>query len=236
MWQRVGSLGRDASSLDRALLLASFDGDESDVLSGEPLGRCHARLLRLHLRMLGGELWCVANCPDCGSRVEFSVDSGAFLDLAVSEHGRDDLVLTHPGFTIRCRPPAPTDLMALADEPDPAAALWRRCAVATDTDGHKVDLSLLPASVLDEIEEALASADPLAELIVKITCPECRISFDADVDLGSFLWSEVDALAKRILHEVDILARAYGWTEPDVFALSDSRRAAYLRLVLEGAP
>jgi hypothetical protein len=38
------------------------------------------------------------------------------------------------------------------------------------------------------------------------------------------------------LHEVDLLARAYGWTEPEVLALSEARRAAYLRLVVEGAP
>ena len=47
----------------------------------------------------------------------------------------------------------------------------------------------------------------------------------------AFVWAEVDAAAQRLLHEVDVLARAYGWTEPEVLALSEARRAAYLRLV-----
>ena len=38
-----------------------------------------------------------------------------------------------------------------------------------------------------------------------------------------------DARARRLLREVDVLARAYGWTEPEVLALDDARRAAYLR-------
>lgn len=38
--------------------------------------------------------------------------------------------------------------------------------------------------------------------------------------------------AKGLLHDVHELARAYGWTERDVFALPLTRRFAY-RLMLE---
>jgi hypothetical protein len=33
------------------------------------------------------------------------------------------------------------------------------------------------------------------------------------------------------LLDVDALARAYGWSEPQVLALSATRRAAYLQLI-----
>ena len=46
---------------------------------------------------------------------------------------------------------------------------------------------------------------------------------------------EVQARARRLLREVDVLARAYGWTEADVLALSEQRRTAYLEIVREGA-
>jgi hypothetical protein len=82
----------------------------------------------------------------------------------------------------------------------------------------------------------MADADPLAEVLVSLTCPECGTAFDADVDIASFVWSEVEARALRVLHDVGVLAGAYGWSEPEVLALSEPRRAAYLRLVLEGAP
>src|SRR5206468_730296 len=37
--------------------------------------------------------------------------------------------------------------------------------------------------------------------------------------------------AGRLLREVDALARAYGWREPDILALTPWRRDAYLQLV-----
>jgi hypothetical protein len=47
------------------------------------------------------------------------------------------------------------------------------------------------------------------------------------------VWTELRAHARRLLREVDVLARAYGWTEPDVLALDERRRAAYLELAAE---
>ena len=50
-------------------------------------------------------------------------------------------------------------------------------------------------------------------------------------DIGAFLWSEIEACASRLLAEVDALARAYGWRERDILAMSGIRRAAYLDMV-----
>ena len=40
-----------------------------------------------------------------------------------------------------------------------------------------------------------------------------------------------EARARALLAAVHTLARAYGWSEPDVLALSEQRRAAYLEMV-----
>lgn len=236
IWERVASLGPGARAIDRALLLASFDGDETAALSAAPVGRCYAKLLGLRLRMGSNELDGIATCPHCADPVEFAVNTIDFLALDTPGEKSAELVFSRAGYTVHGRPPAPIDLIGLDEEADPVAALRRRCLVANDADGNGLDPATLPDDILDEIDLALAAADPLAELVVSLRCPDCEVGFDADVDLGAFVWSEVDARAQRILHDVDILARAYGWTEPDVLALSESRRAAYLNLVLEGAP
>jgi len=44
----------------------------------------------------------------------------------------------------------------------------------------------------------------------------------------------VRARAQRLLREVDALAHVYGWTESEVLALGERRRAAYLALTQEG--
>jgi hypothetical protein len=76
----------------------------------------------------------------------------------------------------------------------------------------------------------MAEADPLAEVLVDHSCSACGGAFTADLDVGSFVWAELQARARRLMKEVDLLARAYGWTETEVLALSERRRAAYLEL------
>lgn len=47
----------------------------------------------------------------------------------------------------------------------------------------------------------------------------------------SFFWDEINHWAKRLIHDVHILAVAYGWSEEKILALSPWRRQAYLDLV-----
>ena len=41
----------------------------------------------------------------------------------------------------------------------------------------------------------------------------------------------MDARAQRLLMEVHLLARAYGWREADILGMSPARRNAYLQRV-----
>jgi hypothetical protein len=62
-------------------------------------------------------------------------------------------------------------------------------------------------------------------------CPACGVVFEESLDLASFLWSEFEGRAKRLLLDVHLLARAYGWSEAEVLSLSPVRRAFYLEMV-----
>ena len=64
-----------------------------------------------------------------------------------------------------------------------------------------------------------------------MTCPACGRFWQAAFDIASYLWSELDALAQRLLGEVHTLARAYGWREADVLSMSPWRRQFYLEMV-----
>lgn len=228
IWERAEPLG----PLDRALLLASFSVD--DDLASAPIGRCHATLLVLRTQLFGPTLESTANCPACDARVEFAVDGLALLSL--HEEGTESSgVIEQDEYVVSWRSPTPSDLAALAAEPGPpGASLLRRCVTVTAAVGTPLDATTVPAALIARIEEEMSAADPLAEVLVAVTCPECERRFEADVDLARFVWSEVDARARQVLHDIDVLARAYGWTEPEVLALSDARRASYLRLVVDG--
>ena len=50
-------------------------------------------------------------------------------------------------------------------------------------------------------------------------------------DIVSFFWREIEEFAIRTLREIHALARAYGWAEDQILALSPTRRRCYLEMV-----
>jgi hypothetical protein len=98
-------------------------------------------------------------------------------------------------------------------------------------DGSALDGSGLDGIALDDIEAGMSLADPMAEILIQLSCPSCGVGQESVLDIVSFFWTELEAHAKRLLREVHDLATAYGWTEHGVLSLSDQRRAAYLDMV-----
>jgi hypothetical protein len=70
----------------------------------------------------------------------------------------------------------------------------------------------------------------LTHVAVDLTCPSCQEPWEVTLDIVTYLWDEIAAEARRLIYEVDVLARAYGWREADVLAMTPQRRQAYLEL------
>jgi predicted RNA-binding Zn-ribbon protein involved in translation (DUF1610 family) len=204
LWQEAEGRG----PVERALALAAVSGRPGDELAALPIGHRDALLLELHAEDV---LDATAACPACGEQAEFAVESRALLARAGE---------ARPG---AWRPPDSHDVAAAAATADAAAAervLLERCAGSAE----------LSPDERAAVAAAMAEADPLAEVLVDVSCPACGEEFVADLDVGAFVWAGVRARAQRLLLEVDALARAYGWTEAEVLALGERRRAAYLQL------
>jgi hypothetical protein len=80
------------------------------------------------------------------------------------------------------------------------------------------------------VEEELERRAGIAGALVDLTCPTCATAWSLAVDVGTFLWQEIGVLARRLLCEVDVLARRYGWSEAEILSLSPVRRRFYLEL------
>ena len=224
LWEAAGRLRPVERSLALAAAVEPVDVDE---LARLPLGRRDARILRLHAAVAGRLLEATAPCPACGEQAEFAVDAAELLarDGSVDPPAAVDV----DGFVVHWRPLDSSDVAAASEAPDAAAAervLLERCVTSA---------AALPDDVRVAVARAIADADPLAEVLVDVVCPACETQFVADLDVGSFVWAEVHARAQRLLRDVDVLARAYGWTESEVLALGDRRREAYLELAQEGS-
>ena len=231
LWQEAEPRG----ALERTLVLAGAAGGVPttvEELARLPLGRRDERVLALHSSLGGGMLEATARCPECGEPAEFEVDPEA-----LSARARDaapPAAIEDGDHVVAWRSPDSRDVAAAAaagDAADAERVLFERCV----TSAGELDPTALPASVRAALAAAMADADPLAEVLVGVSCPACGAAFAADIDVGAFVWAELQAAARRLLREVDVLARAYGWTEAEVLALDDCRRAAYLELAREAS-
>ena len=188
-----------------------------------PIGAANARLLQLRCRLFGPRLTCIADCPQCGERLELDFSIG---DLPLPP--LDAPELTGVGAErLRFRLPTWADLAEIAraeGEEDQRSLLLRRCLLEPES-------GEVSASDVAAMSEAMEAADPLAELLIATGCSRCGVQFVARFDVVEYLWTELDARARRLLGEVHELASAYGWRESEVLALSTVRRQAYLEMV-----
>jgi hypothetical protein len=220
LWERMLAQGRDAALLPDA---------------PRTLGERNAQLLELHARWFGDELELLSHCPACGSAAQFSTECAALSArwpaAAMEPRHRLDAL----GHTIEFRLPDSTDVAAAGDAPDEdafARELLARCVLACTRDGVPVPLHAMPTPLLDALSQRMESLDPAASLAFDLVCPQCGTPWEARLDVGQLLSQKLQAAAERVLLDVDALARAYGWSEPEVLRLSATRRAAYLQLAV----
>ena len=219
--------------VDQALaLLAGAQPDHSrDELAALPLGVRNQRLLALRRLSFGDRLGGRAVCPQCNETVEFELSCGSLLSLPDARHERTFEI---NDYALRVRPLNSFDLAATAAAADVTEArrlLMRRCVIEIRRDDTVIDVETLPSTLNDAIAEAALAADPQAELLLDLNCPACAHHWQSLLDIVHILWGEVAARARRLLLEVHLLARAYGWREADILALNPMRRAVYLQSV-----
>lgn len=199
----------------------------------QTLGVRNRCLIDLHARLFGDELELTSHCPKCGATVEFSSHCSALIGDGVGPRPAEVEHLEVAVFAIGFRLPDKSDVATASidgDDEEFARRLIRRCVVSASRAGEAIAAADVPDTVLDAVSRRIEALDPLALVSFSLECPECATPWSAALDVDSLLWTNVQAAAERLLLDVDALARTYGWTEPEVLALTPSRRAAYLQL------
>ena len=217
----------------RALLLhraarPDLGGDQRTLLE-LPVGEREADLFALRRALFGERMQVRLECGACGADMEFELDAGEFA-RTLADRGEPLLRIAEDGWEVEFRVPGFADLTAAAGAADPRRALLARCVTDAVRDGRSVSADELPAAVRRRIAEAAEAADPGGDVTLTIACPECGEDTRAELDIASYLWTELDAWARDLLLDVHLLATAYGWSEPEILALSPLRRRYYLEL------
>jgi hypothetical protein len=158
----------------------------------------------------------------------------ADIRVAVPESRGDEFRMELDDYRVNFRLPTTADLSeatSSGDKENMRTALILRCIRSVHCHDEEIATDQLPAHVVAAVVARMAEHDSQADLQLSLNCPSCSHHWHALFDIVSFFWSEIQAWAFRILREVHILARAYGWREVDILTMSSLRRQSYLSMV-----
>ncbi len=200
------------------------------------IARRDALLFDLRRKVFGETLRCFSECGQCSAGIEFSFSTGDIegpdgpggdMDEGVHELSNGDM-------EIRFRLPNSTDLALAAryDNETARAFIIGRCVVEVRSAGRPLSSYKLTEEGLEKMILRMAEWAPLSDIVMDLTCPTCGYPYEAPFDIGSFLWDEIAAEARRLLYEVHTLARAYGWKEADILRMSPQRRRLYMEMLI----
>jgi hypothetical protein len=223
LWER----GLVRHPIDRALLFCAWARPDlpPSRFADLPLGAINRALLRFRETCFGPRINVWVDCEHCGDRMEIDLDTGQLLAGADEEDSPAEFEISNHRFRVPCS----RDLAAITMQRDikgAAVKLLEKCCLSPP---DKADLRF--AGILAEAETIMTNLDPDADINLVFTCAGCGEEMLADFNIGNLLWDEIDVYARSLLAQVHSLAQAYGWTEPEILALSPQRRSTYLDMV-----
>jgi hypothetical protein len=238
----VWEAGQDQHPVDRALTMLEPALPDSDraSLAALPVGQRDSLLFRLREAVLGPRLRGLADCPKCHCRVEFTLKTDT-LCAGPPPAAENALKLAGRRKKVRFRLPDSFDLAHAAvcsDVPTARAAIARRCLLGAKETGKMAKCESgrseedaapeLSQTEVEQLAAAMEKADPQAEVLLDLRCPDCANEWQAALDIASFFWHELTAMSRDMLEEVAVLARAYGWSEGEILNMSQARRRLYM--------
>jgi hypothetical protein len=188
------------------------------------LGRRDAILLELRSATLGPRLDAFAVCPNCATQLEFAMDArelGAGFSTRQPAAPAEIHTIQDGEHSLSFRLPDSTDLYAAsacASVDEARRTIFQRCVSAVEPGERTTHESKTPETLLERFS-------------LSLSCPACSSGWELGLDIVNFFWREIQAGARRLLLEVDALARAYGWGESEILGMSSARRQLYLEMV-----
>ena len=225
----------NAPPVERALLLLS--GANPDRNPGELSKLCigdrDALLLEMLERFSGAYIEARASCPGCKTELELSLRPQD-LKAQGPDLAKNTGILRIKEYEVEFRLPNSLDLDAISrckDLDSSRSMLIQRCVSRASKQEASCRVEDLPSFILEALSVRMGEMDPQANILINLICPSCQWKWSSSFDVAPFLWSQVDALAKRTFMEVHHLAACYGWSEGDILAMSQRRRQAYIDMI-----
>ena len=229
IWERGSAL----HPLDRALLVLDccFPEYNRETILDLSIGRRDELLFEVYRQTFGDLLEAYTECPVCHERLEFSISSSTVLNDVIARE-LPSACVNIDGIEFSIRPINSRDAAVAAAGESIAAAkktLLARCATPVAGFEGTIDL---PEPTQTAIAAQIAALDPHAELLMDLVCPACSNAWEGVFEIIHFLWAQIRSRARRLLQEIDALARVYGWCEADILNMTEARRSLYVQMAL----
>ena len=146
----------------------------------------------------------------------------------------DHLDWSSENLALTFRLPNSADLLVAETAGDAGKARDRiveRCVLSARRYDRAIEPGELSSEEISALAGRMADADPQGELLLNLSCPACDRQWQTLFDITRFVWDEISAQAARLLREVHVLARAYGWRESEILAMTPRRRHAYMEML-----
>lgn len=237
-------LGLSQRPARRAITMLTVSNPDLTIeqLMKLPIGQRDGLLIELRESLFGSNVNSLSECPYCREQLELMLDLQN-IRVIESDAIKAPMKLTIENYVLEFRLPDSSDVLfieSLSNVQEARTAMFNRCLTSIDLSAPQKNQKTqackaedLPFEILAKVEEAMAEADPQAEVKLDLSCPSCQRRWLATFDIASFLWAEVNAWAERVLNEVHLLARAYAWREHDILAMTTARRQYYLSRVAQ---
>jgi hypothetical protein len=204
------------------------------VMIALTIGQRDQYLMAVREATFGQELAAFTGCPTCQEQLEFTCTTADMRINSGASPEHSSYQISIEKYECVFRVPTSLDLATIVHVRNSTVArqmLLERCILQIRYEDTEAVPIALPEVVTTALAEHMARHDPQAEVQIDFTCPVCGHSWSQLFDIAGFIWIEITTAAKRLLQAVHTLARAYGWCEADILALSAVRRAFYIEMV-----
>lgn len=198
-----------------------------------PIGERDARLLRIRERHFGPVFQNISNCSACGEKIEWEnlVDDLMFQEIN-DDVEIESLSLDYDDHQISFRLPNSQDVLEVINLPniyEQEDQLIQKCLVkSTLSNNHFEDIQ---KDIKDELLLKMEEHDPQANIIMNLSCPECKNEWKSTFDIMEYLWTEINEWGIQMMKDIYLLAQNFGWSEKAILEMSRFRRNLYINML-----
>jgi hypothetical protein len=215
-------------------------GNTKEAIRELAVGDRASLLLHLRKLMLGDKMQCEVMCTACREAMSLELTVSSLLQYA-EDCPKEEYSAKIDGFDLKLRPVNGNDqegmLLLSLEKNKPntkdttlefADYIARNCIVSSTP---TLPEYLSPEFII-QVSSKLEDIDPLAHIVLFMTCPSCNHCFKTTFLPEDYIFMEMFTGLAQLEQEIHLLAFYYHWSKKEIMSISTSERKRYVELIL----